>query len=135
MAQDKELLKESINKMDNLVTKLESDNAALGNTIKLIASSNQQFRQQTIVGVLTGNESRPVRQTMRSPADFLVISLFLYLVTDDDKSLKLSMERENVFLDNEIQRMRQQINELDAQIKVSALANPTMTILRLAVHV
>lgn len=54
MAQEKELLKESINDLENLVTKLESDNLALNNTVKLIASSNQQFRQHTIVGVLTG---------------------------------------------------------------------------------
>lgn len=54
MAQEKELLKESINDLGNVVSKLENDNVALNNTLKLIASCNQQFRQHTIVGVLTG---------------------------------------------------------------------------------
>ncbi len=58
LAQDKEMLKESIKEIEDSVSKLESDNAALGNTLRLVMSSNQQFRQHTIVGVLTGNESR-----------------------------------------------------------------------------
>jgi len=54
MAQEKEFLKESISDLQNIVYGLESDNAALNSTLQLVSSSNQQFRQACIVGVLTG---------------------------------------------------------------------------------
>ena len=69
MAQDKEMLKESINEIEALVSKLESDNVALNNTLKLVMSSNQQFRQHTIVGVLTGN---------KSPRRVLTVEYFMF---------------------------------------------------------
>lgn len=54
MAQEKELLKESINDLQNVVSGLENDNAALSSTLQLVSASNQQFRQSVIVGLLTG---------------------------------------------------------------------------------
>jgi hypothetical protein len=54
MAQEKEFLKESISDLQNIVYGLESDNSALNSTLQLVSSSNQQFRQACIVGVLTG---------------------------------------------------------------------------------
>ncbi len=54
MAQEKEFLKESIGDLQNIVYGLESDNSALNSTLQLVSSSNQQFRQACIVGVLTG---------------------------------------------------------------------------------
>ena len=55
MAQEKELLKESINDLQNVVSGLENDNLALSSTLQLVSTSNQQFRQCVIVGLLTGN--------------------------------------------------------------------------------
>jgi hypothetical protein len=54
MAQEKEFLKESISDLQNIVYSLESDNSALNSTLQLVSTSNQQFRQTCIVGVLTG---------------------------------------------------------------------------------
>ena len=54
MAQEKEFLKESISDLQNIVYSLESDNSALNSTLQLVSSSNQQFRQACIVGILTG---------------------------------------------------------------------------------
>ena len=47
-------MKESISDLEDVVSTLENDNVALNNTIKLVSSSNQQFRQNTIVGIMTG---------------------------------------------------------------------------------
>lgn len=47
-------MKESIRDLESVVSNLENDNIALNNTIKLVSSSNQQFRQHTIVGIMTG---------------------------------------------------------------------------------
>ena len=57
MAQEKEILKESIRDLEELVAELKLDNAALDNTSALVASSNQKFRQHTIVGVLNGEDN------------------------------------------------------------------------------
>lgn len=54
MAQEKELVKESISDLQNTVYNLENDNSALSSTLQLVSSSNQQFRQCVIVGLLTG---------------------------------------------------------------------------------
>ena len=55
MAQEKEMLKDSIRELGDLVSNLEGDNAALNNTLKLVMASNEQFRKHKIVGILTGN--------------------------------------------------------------------------------
>lgn len=54
MAQEKELLKELISDLQNIVYNLENDNSALSSTLQLVSTSNQQFRQCVIVGLLTG---------------------------------------------------------------------------------
>jgi len=54
MAQEKEMLKESITSLSDAVAELKMDNAALTNTLALVTSTNQQFRQHTIVGILPG---------------------------------------------------------------------------------
>ena len=55
MAQEKEFLKESISELQNTIYNLESDNSALNSTLQLVYTSNQQFRQRVIIGLLTGN--------------------------------------------------------------------------------
>ena len=54
MAQEKEMLKDSIGRLIESVDELKLDNAALTNSLTLVSTSNQQFRQHTIVGVLPG---------------------------------------------------------------------------------
>lgn len=54
MVQEKEEVKEVIEDLRSRISKLETENDALGNTTKLVASSNKQFRQHTILGLLSG---------------------------------------------------------------------------------
>ncbi|EFX81493.1 hypothetical protein DAPPUDRAFT_102466 [Daphnia pulex] len=80
MAQEKEFLKESISDLQNIVYGLESDNSALNSTLQLVSSSNQQFRQACIVGVLT----------------------------DDDKALKNKMETEEKDLEKMVEDFKKE---------------------------
>lgn len=54
MAQEKEMLKESISSLSDAVSELKADNEALTNTLTLVTSANQQFRQHAIVGIMPG---------------------------------------------------------------------------------
>lgn len=54
MVQEKEEVKEILEDLRSRVSQLESENDALGNTIKLVVSSNKNFRQHTILGLLSG---------------------------------------------------------------------------------
>ena len=115
MAQEKELLKESINELENIVTKLESDNVALSNTLKLIASSNQQFRQHTIVGILTG-------KTITKGAISLISSNLHLKCVDDDKATKVRMEHQSNILEKTVILLRKEaymeMNHIDVSLKV-----------------
>lgn len=53
-------MKEAIQDLDNQVTTLEKDNSALNNTIKLVSTSNHQFRQHTIIGIMTGMKKQRI---------------------------------------------------------------------------
>ena len=112
MAQEKEMLKESITSLSDAVMELKVDNAALINTLTLVTSANQQFRQHTIVGVMPG-------------------SFFLFLLlqeslnvfgiswTESDEMVKQRMEKENDELEQTLKTLKKQARIMQTHHKVN----------------
>lgn len=118
MVQEKEEIKETIEDLRYRVSKLESENDALGNTIKLVASSNKHFRQNTILGLLSG------KSQTHSTITSCVIFLYVFVKLDDDKILKKNMETESHELQLKIAALKKEIAQGSNRVEVSAEAQP-----------